>query len=123
MNKKLELLELSLKAAKWNEEFLPENTLRMQLDKINEESSELSDAINREDLVQQRSELADVFIATSGLAAFNIRYYFLRMLVMIEMLELDSIDISFLIDDVKAKLEVLKKRKYEIVDGVYRHIE
>lgn len=123
MNKKLELLELSLKAAKWNEEYLSNNTLMMQLDKINEESSELSDAINREDLVQQRLELADVFIATSGLAAFNIRYYFLRMLVMIEMLELDSIDISFLIDDVKAKLEVLKKRKYEIVDGVYRHIE
>lgn len=57
------LIELSLQAIKWNEKRLPNNTLEMQLKKVDEEFEEATEAADESENIK---ELADVFIALSG---------------------------------------------------------
>lgn len=55
----------------WNTKELPDNTLEMQLKKIDEEYGELKLAMKRRDRKEMLEEMADFFIAMMGLYRFD----------------------------------------------------
>lgn len=123
MNKYSELLKLSIRASEWNEKYLPLNTEDMQYDKIKEESNEVIDAIKKMDKEQEKMEKADVFIAISGLIRFNIEGYFDKMSLFFSLIDFNDYSISEFINNIENKLEIIKHRHYEIVNGVYHSVK
>lgn len=115
-------LELALRANDWNEKNLPLNTEEMQWSKIQEETNEVLDAIDKNDLNQKKLEIADVFIAVSGLIRFDITAYFNKIDILFCMIDDEEYPIDEFMNNIENKLNIIEKRKYTIKDGVYKHI-
>ncbi len=107
----------------WNITALPENTLEMQWKKVEEELSEFSETASDGDLGRFLEEEADVFIAIVGLMRFDINLGLQKLESFLENIKDSVFEYFFLLDCVQRKFKELKKRKYKIVDGVYRHEE
>lgn len=110
------LAELFFRSVEWNTRVLVDNTLEMQLKKVEEESLEEKELSDRGG--DPTEEIADVFIATAGVARFNMD---LSLHLMVNVFSGLPITMEALADAVEKKLEVLEERKYGIVNGVYRH--
>lgn len=114
----IELLKLAIESAEWNRDCLPENTFTMQLIKTIQEQSELKEEEYGSD--KWYEELSDVFISSSGcirFEEFSPLLDFLKFLLNPEYVNLERIK-----KEIRKKLDIIKGRKYEIVDGVYRHV-
>lgn len=112
------LIELSLKAIEWNKRRLPHNTLEMQLKKVDEEFNEAIEAADKQENIK---ELADVFIALSGLGRFSIEKYYAGLFAFFLETGNTDLDIESLENEVEKKLKIIDGLTYLVVDGVYRH--
>lgn len=105
-----------IKSVLWNEKNLPENTLEMQLKKVEEE---IEEGKEKSELgLVASDEIADVFIATAGLARFDKE---IAMHLMVNVMVGLPISLEELANEVEKKLKILEERSYTIVNGVYRH--
>lgn len=109
-NKTLYLLNESVI---WNRKKLPNNTLSLQIKKINEEISEVEKAETYEDKV---SEMGDVLIAIGGIARFDRE--FAKELYTRYTNGLDKYLYMDIVDQAVNKIPVLWERTYN--DG-YHH--
>lgn len=112
------LIELSLQAIKWNEKRLPNNTLEMQLKKVDEEFEEATEAADESENIK---ELADVFIALSGVGRFSVEKYYAGLFAFFLELNNTTLDLELLQQEVEKKLNVIEQLDYVIQDGVYHH--
>jgi hypothetical protein len=88
----------------------------MQLKKVEEE---IEEGREKTELgLVASDEIADVFIATAGIARFDKE---ISMHLMINVLVGLPITLEELADEVEKKLKILHERNYTIVNGVYRH--
>lgn len=110
------LADLFIESIKWNEECLPENTLEMQLKKVEEEILEGKEKADSG--VIAKDEIADVFIATAGIARFDKD---IAMHMIWHAISNLPITLEELVEEVEKKLQILRERTYTIVNGVYRH--
>lgn len=112
------LTELAFKSAEWNARKLPENTLDMQLAKVEEEIEEVRTAFDKGLIDEAEREIADVFLAIGGIIRFD-KSLFFHMLVDFT----DGLPTSFerLAELAEEKLAIIEERPYEIINGVYRH--
>ncbi len=104
------LQKLILNIIDWNIKNLPDNTKEMQLAKRNEELTEFEEA----DAEHKILEAVDVLITEIGL----LRYDHRRLNCWLAILE--YLPDEF-IDELENKYRILLQRKYEVVNGVYRH--
>lgn len=100
----------------WNQRRLPENTLEMQLKKVEEEIIEGREKAEKG--ITDVEEIADVFIATAGIGRFDLD---LALHLMIGVFTGLPCTVKELADAVESKLKVIEERPYEIQNGVYRH--
>lgn len=99
-----------------DKENLPDNTLDMQLAKIEEEVQE---CIEKSGLgLSTIDEIADVFIATAGVGRFK---FDLALKMIVDVLTGMPCTVEELTEEVGKKLKILKTRKYRIINGVYHH--
>lgn len=110
------LAELFFRSIEWNTRVLVDNTLEMQLKKVEEETLEEKELSDKGE--DPTEEIADMFIATAGIARFDME---ISLHLMVHVLSGLPITMEALVDAVEKKLEILEERKYGIVDGVYRH--
>ena len=96
--------------AKWHEDTFPNATMESQLLKLEEEIGEY---FSSEDDME---EYADVYIVVKVL---QLRYKSLIGDIMSELL-LNDDDVIRCINN---KMDINTQRKWEFVDGVYRHVE
>ncbi len=104
----------------WNKTALPDNTMGMQLEKIKEEIREMWDCINNNQLQEVAWEQADIVISVIGLKRFGFSIYDVFCHILFNFVIIDEEKIKLYI---RQKLDILKTRKYEIINNVYRHVE
>lgn len=119
----LELLKLAVESAEWNRDNLPENTYAMQVKKIDEERQE----VNREEPYTDKwyEEEADYFISLSGTIRFEECFFFSVLGILgffSNFSDFCNEDLERIKKEIRKKLDIIKKRKYVIIDGVYKHV-
>lgn len=101
----------------WNTNFLPDNTLNMQLRKVMEEIREVIKAKNSKEYM---AEWADLLISVIGIKRFSEQEFYVHMGFLIEC---DRPNLNEIVEESFKKLEVNKRRKWVIKNGVYHHEE
>lgn len=105
---------------KWSKKVFPDLTLEKQLVKLEEELTEWIDCIVSDNLKETVKEMADVYIVSRILKnRFNshIGGYFCGLLESKQYM-LDDLEQA-----IKDKMKINKARKWDKVDGVYKHKE
>lgn len=102
----------------WHKKTFPDVKLEGMLLKLDEELGELVEAIKKEDEAEELKETADLYIVARILNdRFNsyIGAFFLGMIHNSEVKNLEQA--------VEKKMEINRKRKWNIKNGVYKHEE
>ena len=102
----------------WSMQVFPDLTMEKQLVKLEEELTEIFECFYKDDIEGMNKEFADVYIVSRILKnRFNSHLggYFCGM---VEANCYDSV-----IREVKKKMKINKARKWDKVDGVYKHKE
>lgn len=110
---KKKCLKVLNNSVKWNISKLPDNTLELQMMKVNEEIDEVIEAKSYQEQVQ---ELADVLIAIGGVARFNK----LKAVCMFNNFIglLDKFIFMDVVDYAEQKIKILYERNYS---NGYKH--
>lgn len=101
----------------WNKTAFPENTLSMQAMKITEEFKEAMESQDRGDFL---SEFVDFFIATIGLKRFSEEKFYTSMGALFS---INPFGLNKLVEEGFKKMEINKRRKWILQNGVYHHKE
>lgn len=105
----------------WHKQAFPYATLESQIAKLEEEIKEVDDSNNMQEFYK---ELSDCYIVAIALKRWS---DYASVLAFSKIRELEK-DVTWGIPDksfeamIVAKLEINKKRKWGLIDGVYRHI-
>lgn len=118
--------QLEKEIIEWHTATFPLATLESQIMKFREEREEMEEADNYRDYI---NELCDCYIVALSFSRFGnagkeIQYYLLNYIDNIRKEHTSwFIDKYAIVSFIKDKLEINKQRKWDFVNGVYRHIK
>ena len=100
----------------WHKETFPDTTLEEQMDKFLLEYAEWTES-------DETNEIADMFIASCGIARFSILEFSKVFSIIIDTLFHCRLKEEDLVEPITSKMAINRKRKWHKVNGEYRHVD